>query len=159
MESFTFKKKDVPFFYWTAAAWGGAISSSRGDLDYVVELPKVGWLLERAIDVDSDWNKGALYSAMISYSMKRPDQVGKGEKLARLYFNKAIESSGGHDCSPYVTLAELVSVNNQDHKEFEELLKKALTIDIDIDPELKLSNIISQSRARWLLEQKEELFY
>ena len=96
---------------------------------------------------------------MISYSMKSPDQSGNGEKLARLYFNKAIESSGGHDCSPYVTLAELVSVNNQDHKEFEELLKKALTIDIDIDPELKLSNIISQSRARWLLEQKEELFY
>ena len=159
MEPFTFKKEDVPFFYWTAAAWGGTISASRGDLDYVVELPKVGWLLERAIDVDSDWNKGALYSAMISYSMKRPDQVGKGEKLARLYFNKAIESSGGHDCSPYVTLAELVSVNNQDQKEFEELLKKALTIDINIDPELKLSNIIAQSRARWLLEQKEELFY
>ena len=159
MESFTFKKEDVPFFYWTAAAWGGAISASRGDLDYVVELPKVGWLLKRAIDVDSDWNKGALYSAMISYSMKRPDQGGKGEKLARLYFKKAIESSGGHDCSPYVTLAELVSVNNQDQKEFEELLKKALTVDIDIDPELKLSNIIAQSRARWLLEQKEELFY
>jgi hypothetical protein len=159
MESFTFKKEDVPFFYWTAAAWGGTISASRGDLDYVVELPKVGWLLERAIDVDSDWNKGALYSAMISYSMRRTDQGGQGEKLARLYFKKAIESSGGHDCSPYVTLAELVSVNNQDQKEFEELLKKALTIDINIYPELKLSNIIAQSRARWLLEQKEELFY
>ena len=44
-------------------------------------------------------------------------------------------------------------------KEARKYYEKALTIDIDIDPELKLSNIIAQSRARWLLEQKEELFY
>ena len=36
MESFTFKKEDVPFLYWTAAAWGGAISASKGDLAYIV---------------------------------------------------------------------------------------------------------------------------
>ena len=159
MESFPFKRKDVPFLYWTAAAWGGAISASKGDLAYIVEIPKVGWLLERALEVEAEWNKGALYSAMISYSMKRPDQVGKGEKQARMYFKKALETSGGNASSPYVTLAEVVSTFNQDREEFEDLLKKALIIDIDIDPELKLSNIIAQSRARWLLEQKEELFY
>ena len=159
MESFTFKKEDVPFLYWTAAAWGGAISASKGDLAYIVEIPKVGWLLERALEVEAEWNKGAIYSAMISYSMKRPDQVGKGEKQARMYFKKALEISGGNASSPYVTLAEVVSTFNQDREEFEDLLKKALIIDIDIDPELKLSNIIAQSRARWLLAQKEELFY
>ena len=159
MESFTFKKEDVPFLYWTAAAWGGAISSSKGDLAYIVEIPKVGWLLERALEVEAEWNKGALYSAMISYSMKRPDQVGKGEKQARMYFKKALETSGGNASSPYVTLAEVVSVINQDREEFEDLLNQALIIDFDMDPELKLSNIIAQSRARWLLAQKEELFY
>ena len=159
MESFPFKRKDVPFLYWTAAAWGGAISASKGDLAYIVEIPKVGWLLERALEAEAEWNKGALYSAMISYSMKRPDQVGKGEKQARMYFKKALETSGGNASSPYVTLAEVVSVINQDREEFEDLLNQALIIDFDMDPELKLSNIIAQSRARWLLAQKEELFY
>jgi len=91
--------------------------------------------------------------------MKRPDQVGKGEKQARMYFKKALEISGGNASSPYVTLAEVVSVINQDREEFEDLLNQALIIDFDMDPELKLSNIIAQSRARWLLAQKEELFY
>jgi len=159
MESFPFKRKDVPFLYWTAAAWGGAISASKGDLAYIVEIPKVGWLLERALEAEPEWNKGAIYSAMISYSMKRPNQGGGGEKQARMYFKKALDISGGKASSPYVTLAEVVSTFNQDREEFEDLLKKALIIDIDIDPELKLSNIIAQSRARWLLEQKEELFY
>ena len=159
MESFPFKRKDVPFLYWTAAAWGGAISASKGDLAYIVEIPKVGWLLERALEAEPEWNKGAIYSAMISYSMKRPNQGGGGEKQARMYFKKALDISGGNASSPYVTLAEVVSTFNQDREEFEDLLKKALIIDIDIDPELKLSNIIAQSRARWLLEQKEELFY
>ena len=159
MESFPFKRKDVPFLYWTAAAWGGAISASKGDLAYIVEIPKVGWLLERALEAEPEWNKGAIYSAMISYSMKRPNQGGGGEKQARMYFKKALDISAGKASSPYVTLAEVVSTFNQDREEFEDLLKKALIIDIDIDPELKLSNIIAQSRARWLLEQKEELFY
>ena len=159
MESFPFKRKDVPFLYWTAAAWGGAISASKGDLAYIVEIPKVGWLLERALEAEPEWNKGAIYSAMISYSMKRPNQGGGGEKQARMYFKKALDISGGNASSPYVTFAEVVSTFNQDREEFEDLLKKALIIDIDIDPELKLSNIIAQSRARWLLEQKEELFY
>ena len=159
MESFPFKRKDVPFLYWTAAAWGGAISASKGDLAYIVEIPKVGWLLERALEAEPEWNKGAIYSAMISYSMKRPNQGGGGEKQARMYFKKALDISGGNASSPYVTLAEVVSTFNQDREEFEDLLKKALIIDIDIDPELKLSNIIAQSRARWLLEQKDELFY
>ena len=76
IELFPFKRKDVPFLYWTAAAWGGAISASKGDLAYIVEIPKVGWLLERALEAEPEWNKGAIYSAMISYSMKRPNHGG-----------------------------------------------------------------------------------
>jgi len=154
-----FTKEDVPILYWTAAAWGGAISASKGDLAFIVELPKVGWILERAIEVDSDWNKGALYLAMISYSMKRTDQTRDSDKLARIFFEKAINASNGNNCSPYVSLAELVSVKNQDKKEFEYLLNKALAIDINNDPDFTLSNTLAQVRAKWLLEQTESLFY
>ena len=154
-----FTKEDVPILYWTAAAWGGAISASKGDLAFIVELPKVGWILERAIEVDSDWNKGALYSAMISYSMKRTDQTRDSEKLARMFFEMAINASNGNNCSPYVSLAELVSVKNQDKKEFEYLLQKALAVDINNDPDFTLSNTLAQSRAKWLIEQTESLFY
>ena len=71
----------------------------------------------------------------------------------------AINASNGNNCSPYVSLAELVSVKNQDKKEFEYLLNKALAIDINNDPDFTLSNTLAQVRAKWLLKQTESLFY
>jgi predicted anti-sigma-YlaC factor YlaD len=38
------------------------------------------------------------------------------------------------------------------------LLKQALAIDPDARPEWRLSNIVMQRRARWLLSREEELF-
>jgi len=153
------KKEDVPFLYWTAAAYGGAISTSGGDPVYLVDFPKVGWLLEQALKVDPDWNKGALYTAMISYSIKRPDAGPDAEKIARNYFQKAVKASRGNDCSPYVTFAEVVDVKTQDREEFTSLLEQALSVDLDSDPQLRLANVLTQSRAHWLLGRVDELFY
>jgi hypothetical protein len=55
-------------------------------------------------------------------------------------------------------LAEAVSVNRQDREEFESLLKQALAIDPGARPEWRLSNIVMQRRARWLLSREDELF-
>jgi predicted anti-sigma-YlaC factor YlaD len=154
-----FAPSAVPLLYWTAAAIGGAVASSQGDPAYLIELPKVGWLLSAALATDPDWNQGALYTAMISYSMKRPDAGPQAEEIARDYFQKAIQASQGRDSSPFVTLAEVVAIRNQDREEFERLLQQALAIDPDVEPETRLANILSQSRARWLLDREEELFY
>ena len=153
------KKEDVPLLYWTAAAYGGAISTSGGDPVYLVDFPKVGWLLEQALKVDPDWNKGALYTAMISYSVKRPDAAPDADKIARDYFQKAVKASRGNDCSPYITFAEVVDVKNQNREEFIALLNQALAVDLDSDPELRLANVLAQSRATWLLGRVDELFY
>ena len=57
-----------------------------------------------------------------------------------------------------MALAEAVSVSNQDREEFESLLKKALAVNPDARPEWRLSNIVMQRRARWLLSREDELF-
>ena len=49
--------------------------------------------LEKSMELDESWNNGALYSAMISFTMSRPDAVKNREQLAREYFNKAVEAS------------------------------------------------------------------
>jgi len=38
------------------------------------------------------------------------------------------------------------------------LLKKALAVDADARPEWRLTNLIMQRRARWLLSREDELF-
>jgi predicted anti-sigma-YlaC factor YlaD len=69
-----------------------------------------------------------------------------------------VELSGGLSASPSVALAETVSVAEQKRAEFEELLTKALAIDVDRAPEQRVENLVQQRRARWLLSRTDELF-
>ena len=66
------KSSDLNLFYWTAAAYGGAISSSGGNPSWIIKLPRVGKLLNTIVTIDSSWNKGAALVALISYTMNNP---------------------------------------------------------------------------------------
>ncbi|MBC8344927.1 MAG: hypothetical protein ISR82_02355 [Candidatus Marinimicrobia bacterium] len=154
-----FDKSDIPKLYWTAAAYGGAIKSSRANPEWVVLLPRVGSLLETALSIDPDWNKGALYSAMISFTMNRHDPPDDKEIIAKEYFEKAVTASKGHDLGPYVTMAESVAIKTQNRNEFTNLLYKALNIDMKEDKDISLANQINRNRAQWLLDNIDEFFY
>jgi predicted anti-sigma-YlaC factor YlaD len=57
-----------------------------------------------------------------------------------------------------VNFAESVCVQEQKKKEFIDLLNRALAIDPATTPENRLSNVVMQQRARWLLGRVDELF-
>ena len=154
-----FTEVDIPYLFWTAAAYGGAIKSSRGNPEWVVLLPRVGQLLEVGLAIDPDWNKGALYSAMISYTMSRHDPPKQIERVAEDYFNKAVAASNGLDIGTYVNMAESVSIPTQNKNQFTNLLYKALNIDIKENTDLVLTNQINRNRAQWLLDNIDEYFY
>ena len=154
-----FNDEDVPNLFWTAAAYGGAIKSSRGNPEWVILLPRVGQLLETALTIDSNWNKGAIYSAMISYTMSRPDPPNKKESISEDFFKKAVIASNGLDLGPYIALAESVMIPTQNRNEFTNLLYKALNIDMKADPDLALANQINRNRAQWLMDNIDEFFY
>ena len=59
---------------------------------------------------------------------------------------------------PFISLAETVSVSKQDRSEFDSLLKRALAIDPDAKPQWRLTNVVMQRRARWLLSREDDLF-
>ena len=68
-----------------------------------------------------------------------------------------------HDCrkafsDTLVALAEAVTIQKQDVKEFESLLNQALAINPDAHQDSRLVNTVMQRRARWLLSRKAELF-
>jgi predicted anti-sigma-YlaC factor YlaD len=50
-------------------------------------------------------------------------------------------------------------VERQDRAEFENLLKRALAVDPNAAPDMRLANLIAQRRARWLLSHADELFF
>jgi len=151
-------KMDIDKLYWTGAAWGAAISISKDDAALIGDLPIVQAIMERVLALDESYDHGAAHGFFISYEMAKPGDPAEAAKKARRHFARAVELSGGLDTSPYVSLAEAVSIPEQNRKEFETLLGKALEIDPDARPELRLSNAVFQRRARWLLSRKDRIF-
>lgn len=152
------RRADVPLLYWTAASWGAAISISKDQPEVVVDQPVVEALIDRALELDESFDHGALHSFLIAYEPSRLGATGDAAARSRKHFDRAVELTGGMMAAPLVSLAETVSVAKQDRREFEALLGRALAIDPDARPEWRLSNLVLQQRARWLLSRIDELF-
>jgi predicted anti-sigma-YlaC factor YlaD len=150
-------KKDVPWIYWTAAAWGSAINMGKDRPDLTADIEVVKTLIQRGLELDETYDDGALHEAMILMEALPPAMGGSPER-AQHHFVRAIDLSHGQRSSPYVTYAQSVSVATQNRKEFRQLLDKALAIDPDKNPKRRLETLIIQSKARTLLARQNELF-
>ncbi|MBZ5588565.1 MAG: TRAP transporter TatT component family protein [Acidobacteriia bacterium] len=151
-------KAEVPLLYWTAMAWGAAISLAKENAELAGGLPATEALVRRAIALEEGFGAGALYDFLIAYDGGRPASAGGSVERARTDLEKATALGGGKRAAPLVTFAETVSVGAQDRPEFERLLAHALAIDADRAPEYRLANLVAQKRARWLLSRTDELF-
>ncbi len=147
----------LPLLYWTAAAWGSAISLGRDQPSLVADTDAVRAMMRRALELDETFDNGAIHAALISLE-SLPAAMGGSMERAREHFERAVELSGGSQAAIFVTMAEEVAVSQQDRKEFEELLQRALDVDLEGDPSARLANLIFQRKARALLERIEELF-
>ncbi len=152
------RAEDVEVLFYLSAAWGLAISNALDQPDLIADLPVVRALLERALELDEDYERGSIHGALITLE-SLPAQLGGSPERAREHFERVVELSDGLDASPYVTFALGVSVPEEDRAEFEDLLNRALAIDVDEDTSLRLLNVVNQRRARLLLDQVDDLFF
>jgi tetratricopeptide (TPR) repeat protein len=150
-------KSDVELLYWTAASWGSAISLGVDKPDLIVDLPTVRALAERALALDEAWSNGAIHEMMISLD-SLPEAIGGSPDRAREHFKRAVEIQKGRTPGPYVALALGVSVPTQNVEEFKKLLGAAIEIDPKANPSTMLVTLVTQRRARALLDQIDLLF-
>lgn len=150
--------EDVALLYWTGVAWAAAISLSKDRPAEIAGLRDADALIQRAAALDADFDRGTLHTFLIGYEMGRPNAGAGAEKIARAHFERALALSKGQQAAPYVSLAEAVSVARRDRAEFETLLKRALAVDVDAQPEWRLANLVMQRRARRLLSHADEFF-
>lgn len=151
------KKTDVPLLYWSAASWGAAIALGIDRPELAVDFPTVRALAERALALDPSWNVGALHELMISLD-SLPEALGGDPARARAHFDQAVALQKGLAPGPYVALAVGIAVPNQDRAEYERLLTEALAIDPEKNPSMKTVTLITQRRARVLLDRADEKF-
>ncbi|MDR2943420.1 MAG: TRAP transporter TatT component family protein [Treponema sp.] len=152
------KKDDVPALYWSAAAGLSAYSLNPFDMDLGVRIPEFYALVERAYELNPDFNSGALDEFLLIFHASIPDTMGGDKSKIEYHYQKALEKSKGLSAGPYVTYAQTVSIPAQNYDKFKELLEKALSIDPDKDISNRLVNIMAQKKARYLLDSAALFF-
>jgi predicted anti-sigma-YlaC factor YlaD len=145
---------EVPLLYWTAASWAGLIALSKDSPERLAELPVVEALIDRALELDESFGRGAIHTFLISYEMVRQGAAGDPAERARKHFARAVELSDGADAAPMLALAEAVCVPAQRRAEFEHLLERALSVEGGD----RLANLVMHRRARWLRSRIDRLF-
>jgi TRAP transporter TatT component family protein len=138
--------EDVPWLYWTAAAWGAELSLAPNPLARIAEVAVVRALLTRAKALNDSWQQGAIYEALIPFD-GLPPLLGGSPARARADFEKAMELSDKKSVFAYVALAAVIS----DPAEKRRLLEAALAIDVNALASRRLTNAIAQRYARALL--------
>ena len=146
---------DVPFAVWTAAALGAAIGNAKDDPESTADVAIVGALLNRAFELDEDFEEGTIHEFLMSYEVAR---VGGSIERARMHYKRALALGPGKRPSIWLSWAESVSVSEQNRAEFLELVDQTIAFDIERYPEKRLLNILARRRALWLREQVDELF-
>jgi len=152
------KREDIDYLYWAGASWMGAFGADPFDFSLIVSLPRAVALLQQVADWDDAYGGGAVHEIFITFYGSAPADLGGSEERARAHFARAVALSRGVKAGPYLALASTVSVKRQDAAEFRDLLGKALAVDVNASPPDRLQNIITQRKARWLLDHADEYF-
>jgi hypothetical protein len=139
-------RDDVPWLYWTAAAWGAELSLAPNQMARIAEVAVVRALLNRAKALHDTWEQGAIYEALIAFD-GLPALLGGSPAAARADFEKALELSDRKSVFAYVALAATIA----DPAEKRKLLEQSLAIDVSTITSRRLTNTIAQRYARALL--------
>ena len=138
--------EDVPWLYWTAAAWGAELSLAPNQLMRIAELASVRAMLKRARSLNDGWEQGAIHEALIALD-GLPPMLGGSPAAARADFDRAMALSDHKSVFAYVALASTIS----DAAEKRRLLEQAVAIDVSGSTKRRLTNLIAQRYARALL--------
>jgi hypothetical protein len=150
--------EDVPALYWTGAAWASALSTDKGDMSLIADLPIIEALMEKALELDESWDNGAIHEFFIVYDASRSEHAGGGYKSAEKHMNRAMELNGGSSISPLVSYAESACIQQQNLDHFRNVLSAVMAFDVDQYPQNRLANILAQSKAQYLLDNSDRYF-
>jgi hypothetical protein len=149
---------DVPAVFWTALAWGGAVSLDLTDPDGLADLPRVQSMMEWVRSTDPGYFYGGADFFLGTLAGSRPPILGGDSTASREHFERSIGLSGGRFLLTYVYYARTYAVQVQDSALFGRLLTAVDTASADILPEARLSNVVAKKKAALLRASLNQLF-
>jgi predicted anti-sigma-YlaC factor YlaD len=150
------KPRDVAVLFWLGTGWAAAIAADPADMHELANLGLIEAIMRRCLALEPDYDDGSLHEFFLALETTRAAAAGSGTGKAEVFYDQAVAASKGRRASPHVLMATTVMVQQQNAAGYRALLEKALAMDLDADPDLRLANAIAQDKARWYLEQMED---
>ncbi|MGZ3512613.1 MAG: TRAP transporter TatT component family protein [Thermodesulfobacteriota bacterium] len=151
-------KREVPYIFWTATCWANWIRLNLDSVEAVSELPRVEWMMRRALELDEGFYYGGPHLFMGIWFASRPKIAGGDLKKAEEHFLRALDLGRGKFLMAYVYYAKYYARNKMDKGLFVTTLQRVLEAPLDTSPELVLPNTVAKKEARELLNHVGEYF-
>ncbi|MCA9600940.1 MAG: hypothetical protein KC417_02880, partial [Myxococcales bacterium] len=150
-------KEDAPGLFWAGYAWGSAINVSREDPDLIADLGYARALVDRSVELDSDYMfaSGTVFQAVIKSDF--PEALGGDPEGGKALFEKALAKTGRKVHLVQLNYARTYAVQKGDKKLFDDLLMEIVEAG-DVFPPARLMNKIARRRAARYLENIDEYF-
>jgi hypothetical protein len=151
-------KKDVPTIFWTATCWANWIRLNLDSMEAMSELPRVEWMMKRALELDEGFYYGGPHLFMGIWFASRPKIAGGDLKKAQEHFLKALDLGQGKFLMAYVYYANYYARKIMDKDLFTSTLQKVLETPAETSPDLVLLNTVAKKQAKELLSHVGEYF-
>lgn len=151
------KPGDADALYSYALSSLAYIRAHSDDWNSLAELPRMEALLERLLVLDDGEYQAQLYTYLAILATLRPPSLGGEPELARNYFERAIELTGGRDLSVKVEYARGYARLLYERDLHDRLLTEVLEAD-PVVPGYTLTNTLAQRDAETLLETADAYF-
>lgn len=140
------------------SAWVSWIAAHSADYAALADLPRAEALLQRVAELEPDHEQGQVWLYLAVLNSQRPAAVGGRPDLAREYFDRARQASGGRNLLVDVLMADELARLLFDRELFESSLERVLNAEAG-QPGYVLVNHIARARARELLTRIDEIFF
>ncbi len=151
-------KGDADALFWGAYGWAFWVANQDGAPAALADLPRIEKLMLRVVDIDEASFHGGAHLFLGIYYGSRPPAYGGRPELARAHFERALELSGRAFLPALVAYAEYYARPAFDRALYQRILEEVLAFDPEKAPDLTLTNLVAQRRARRLLDAIDEYF-
>lgn len=151
-------KKEVPYLFWTATCWANWILLNLDSVEAISELPRVEWMMRRALELDEGFYYGGPHLFMGIWFASRPKIAGGDLNKAQEHFLRALDLGQGKFLMSYVYYAKYYARNKMDKELFVATLQKVLEAPSDKSSDLVLANTVARKEAKELLSRVKEYF-
>lgn len=151
-------RKMTPIIMWTAACLGKHVLNNLDKPREIADLPYAFVLVDTAIELDGTYFysmphilKGLMLTII-------PPMLGGDLEGADRHFQAAFDATGRTVLLHHALYAEYYCVQAWREDLFEATLHEILAAPDDLNPEVRLLNLIARERAEALSEMREDLF-